>query len=218
MSVPNAKLETLDGGAKRGGAKGGHSWKKIAAIVVGLVILLALALGLGLGLGLKGQGSGSGSGSGSPPPPPPGPPSNSTSSLPANIAWQIVLSETLTLDNQSGSTKGPLVTPNPTTQSNVSLYDIDMFLHQNLSVVQDLRAEGVEVICYFSSGSYEPGRPDSWKFKSDDMGKELNGWPGEHWLDLNSDNVRQIMISRIEIAAQMNCSGIDPDNVDGYVS
>lgn len=134
-----------------------------------------------------------------------------------------MLSETLTLDNQTSTTNDAaasttvsLVTPNPSSEPNVTLYDIDMFLHQNLTVVRDLRAQGMDVICYFSSGSYEPDRPDSWKFKDSDKGNELDGWPGEYWLDLNSDNVRQIMTARIEIAAQMNCTGIDPDNVDGY--
>lgn len=200
-------------------------WIAIAAV---LLAVLALALGLGLGLGLR-RGSGSGSGSsGSPAPIPPctGNCTYNGTTLSARTPWQIVLSETLTLNNKStisdaaaAASMAPLVTPNPTSETNVTLYDIDMFLHQNLTVVQDLRAQGMDVICYFSSGSYEPDRPDSWKFnKQDDLGNELDGWPGEYWLDLNSANVRSIMSNRIAIAAKMNCTGIDPDNVDGYVS
>ncbi|KAF3761882.1 hypothetical protein M406DRAFT_324265 [Cryphonectria parasitica EP155] len=220
MSAPSAKFEVMDDGGRH---RARHSKRCIViSALVAAVVVLALALGLGLGLGLHRGGSG---GSGS---------SGSSSSCtdtgncttgPANssvpvfasdhVAWQIVLSQTLTLDNETKD-DATLVTPNQTTSPNVTVFDIDMFLHQNLSVVQDLRAQGMHVICYFSSGSYEPYRPDSWKFHSDDLGNELDGWPGEYWLDLNSNNVRNIMISRIEIAAQMNCSGIDPDNVDGY--
>lgn len=222
MSVPNAKFEVTENDGLHQHRSRKWLWAAIAAAVVAIS---ALALGLGLGLGLKHNGGGESDA---------GPPPNSTctgncstyngTGLPVRTPWQIVLSETLTLENQTqttnnaaASTTSQLVTPNPSSDPNVTLYDLDMFLHQNLTVVRDLRAQGMEVICYFSSGSYEPNRPDSWKFKDSDKGSELDGWPGEYWLDLNSDNVRQIMTARIEIAARMNCSGIDPDNVDGYV-
>lgn len=208
MSVPNAKFEVID---DEGWERRHRHWKSWLGGVLGLLTVVGLALGLGLGLGLR-------KGHNSQPTPPNGTtganPYNGTG-LPVRTPWQIVLSETLTLDDQSN---GPAVTPNPSSDPAVSMYDIDMFLHQNLTVVRDLRAQGMEVICYFSAGSYEPNRPDSWKFTDDDKGKELDGWPGEYWLDLNSDNVRQIMTARIEIAAKMNCSGVDPDNVDAYVS
>lgn len=185
------------------------NWKKWALALVALVIVLGLALGLGLGLGLNHNNGGGGGGSGGSTPPS----SNGTnvnSTLSMSSAWQIVLSETLVLEDDDQ------MSPSNTSSPGVSVYDIDMFLHQNNSVVQALQASNITVICYFSAGSYEPDRPDSWKFTSDDKGKELDGWPGEYWLDLNSDNVRSIMTNRIEIAAQMGCNGIDPDNVDGY--
>lgn len=232
MSVPRDKFEVLDDESPTDGVQHSSSWKKWAAILAGVAIILGIALGLGLGLPCSiNQNSvlcpsgGSGGNDTAPSTSPTGPCAtgdNSSSCTITQLApstpWQIVLSETLNIDNQTSSADTPLVTPNQASDPNVTLYDIDMFLHQNLTVVQDLRSRGMEVICYFSSGSYEPNRPDSWKFKSEDKGKELDGWPGEYWLDLNSENVRQIMIARIEIAAKMNCSGIDPDNVDGYVS
>lgn len=184
-----------------------RNWKKWALALAALATAIALGLGLGLGLGLKhpkggdhgGGGSGGTPGSNG---------TNANSTLSMTSPWQIVLSETLEDVDQ--------ISPSNTTSPGVSVYDIDMFLHQNNSVVKDLQTLNITVICYFSAGSYEPDRPDSWKFKSDDKGKELDGWPGEYWLDLNSDNVRSIMTSRIEIAADMGCNGIDPDNVDGY--
>lgn len=222
MSAPSDKFEVTEKNGLHQHRRRKWLW---AAIAVGLLAIIALALGLGLGLGLR-RGSGS-SNSGSPPPVPTctGNCTYQGTTLSVTTPWQIVLSETLSLDNEStisdaaaAATMSPLVTPNPTSETNVTLYDIDMFLHQNLTVVQDLRAQGMDVICYFSSGSYEPNRPDSWKFNQNDLGNELDGWPGEYWLDLNSNNVRQIMSGRIKIAASMNCTGIDPDNVDGYVS
>lgn len=223
MSVPRNKFEVID--TDMDGVRHNRNWKKWAAGIAAAVTVLALALGLGLGLGLKNNDNN----------PPPSTvtvvpaPNGSVPTLAASLPWQIMLSETVSLDNSStdstaedanssdDSAATALVTPNQYTNPNVSLIDIDMFLHQNLTVVRDLRARGMHVICYFSAGSYEDWRPDAWKFKQDDLGNPLDGWPGEYWLDLNSDNVRSIMTARIEIAAQMNCSGIDPDNVDGYV-
>lgn len=222
MAVPRNKFEVIDSDVD--GVHRHQNWKKWAVGIAAAVTALALGLGLGLGLGLKSHN------------PPPSTvtvvptPNGTTPTLPATVAWQIVLDQTLSLDNSSSdstasedstdssdSAATALVSPNQYTDPNVTLIDIDMFLHQNLTVVRDLRARGMDVICYFSAGSYEDWRPDAWKFKADDKGNPLDGWPGEWWLDLNSDNVRSIMTSRIEIAAQMNCSGIDPDNVDGYV-
>lgn len=220
MSGPGNKFEVIDSDAD--GVRHHPNWKRWAAIIAAAVATLALALGLGLGLGLGGNDNN----------PPPSTvtvvpqPNSSVPTLRSDVPWQIVLSETISLDDSSSDTSSEatadsastaLVTPNQYTDPNVTLIDIDMFMHQNLTVVRDLRAKGMHVICYFSAGSYEDWRPDAWKFHSDDLGSPLDGWPGEWWIDLNSDNVRSIMTARIEIAAKMNCSGIDPDNVDAYV-
>lgn len=105
---------------------------------------------------------------------------------------------------------------NPVVQPDVSVFDIDMFLHQNTTVIANLQKLGKKVICYFSAGSYEPNRPDSYKFSQADLGKALDGWPNERWLNISSPSVREIMAARVEIASQMGCDAIDPDNVDGY--
>lgn len=72
------------------------------------------------------------------------------------------------------------------------------------------------MICYFSAGSYEPNQPDSSQSTASGKGKELDGWPGEYWLDTKSANVRNIMSAHLELAASKGCDGVDPDNVDGY--
>jgi hypothetical protein len=35
-------------------------------------------------------------------------------------------------------------------------------------------------------------------------------------LNTNSANVRSIMTTRIQMAKDKGCNGVDPDNVDGY--
>jgi hypothetical protein len=118
-------------------------------------------------------------------------------------SWQIVLSELL---DASG-----------TLDPDVEVFDIDMF-DTPTSTIKQLQAKGKKVVCYFSAGSYEPGRPDSNQFTSSDLGSVMDGWPDEKWLNIRSTNVRNIMANRIKTAKSKGCDGIDPDNVDGYVS
>lgn len=57
---------------------------------------------------------------------------------------------------------------------------------------------------------------DANDFQPGDLGKGLDGWAGEKWLKLGSENVRGIMKKRVEMAKEKGCDGVDPDNVDGY--
>ncbi|PHH70074.1 hypothetical protein CDD82_7352 [Ophiocordyceps australis] len=119
--------------------------------------------------------------------------------------WQIVLSRPLELDNGDGYP----VTPQAT------VYDIDVF-DNSQQTIQRLQDAGIKVICYFSAGSYEDWRPDKAAFLESDMGKPLDGWKGERWLNVSSENVRSIMRQRIKLSASKGCDAIDPDNIDGY--
>lgn len=89
----------------------------------------------------------------------------------------------------------------------------------DVTTVADLHDQGRKVICYFSAGSYEDWRPDAASFNNKtDLGKPLDGWAGEWWVNPNSTNVRNIMLSRLDLAATKGCDGVDPDNVDGYAN
>ncbi|KAK9357638.1 glycoside hydrolase [Lipomyces starkeyi] len=101
------------------------------------------------------------------------------------------------------------------TSFDVDVYHIDMFDNDAL-LISELHGQGRKVICYFSAGSYENWRPDADKFKDSDLGNTLDGWPNEKWLKLSSSNVREIMLSRLDLAKEKGCDGVDPDNVDGY--
>jgi hypothetical protein len=49
------------------------------------------------------------------------------------------------------------------------------------------------------------------------LGKDLEGWPGEKWLDVRRlDVLGPIMQARLDLALQKRCDGVDPDNMDGY--
>jgi hypothetical protein len=177
--------------------------KKLAWIAL-IAFVVALAIGLGVGLGLKSRDEGGNDTSNAPlptltPQPPgrwqPGP----------GTKWQIILESPIDLASDATNT----------TPADAPIWDIDLFTNSN-ETIKTLQRLGKKVICYFSAGSYEPNRPDSNQFKPEDLGKELQGWPGEKWLNLNSPNVRKIMTNRITFAQQKGCDGVDPDNVDAY--
>ncbi len=103
------------------------------------------------------------------------------------------------------------------TRYDVRVYDVDLVDVPQATITR-LHAEGRRVVCYFSAGSAENFRPDYASFLPADMGSPLDGWPGERWLDIRSDNVRGIMRRRLDLAVTKSCDGVEPDNVDGYAN
>lgn len=98
---------------------------------------------------------------------------------------------------------------------NAQMYDVDLFTTPQ-SVIDALHGRGRVVICYFSAGSYEPGRPDSAQFPAAVKGKVMDGWPDERWLDIRAASVRALMTARLDRARAKKCDGVEPDNVDGF--
>lgn len=172
----------------------------ILIAVFGLVLVIALSVGLGVGLSHRGGSNNSGS-----EPSSTSPPTNTSTNTTgswwkprAGVTWQYEI----------------LYPLNDTTPT-VDVWDIDLF-DNNDDMISGLRNNRQRVICYFSAGSFENWRPDKSKFRDSDLGNDLDGWPGEKWLDVRSQNVRSIMLSRLDLASQKQCDGVDPDNVDGY--
>ncbi len=116
---------------------------------------------------------------------------------PVAITWQWQLSGTVNPDYS------------------VELYDIDLF-DSPVSLINDLKATGKKVICYFSAGSYENFREDKDRFDPAVRGNMLDGWPDEQWLDIRSRNVAEIMVERLNLAMQKGCDGVEPDNMTAY--
>ncbi|KAL2204303.1 endo alpha-1,4 polygalactosaminidase precursor [Sarocladium strictum] len=119
-------------------------------------------------------------------------------------SWQIVLNAPLKINPSN-----PEITPD------VDIYTIDLF-DNSAATVAALHKLGKKVIAYFSAGTYEEWRPDAKKFDKADLGKPMDDWPGERWLNLKSEGVREIMNHRIRLAAEKGFDAVDPDNVDGY--
>ena len=96
------------------------------------------------------------------------------------------------------------------------LYDIDLF-ETSKEKIENLKKQGKIVICYFSAGTYENWREDAYKFNKEDIGNPLPDWEGEYYLNINSENVRKIMLDRLDLAKEKGCDGVEPDNVNIYL-
>lgn len=100
------------------------------------------------------------------------------------------------------------------------LYDIDLF-NTKQAAIDKLHAMGRKVICYFSAGSIENGRPDTSRFTSNLRSSPMDGWP-EDWIDISKLNtdplLKDIMTARLDLAVKKKCDGVDPDNMDAYAN
>jgi endo-alpha-1,4-polygalactosaminidase (GH114 family) len=179
---------------------------KKKVLIFGTVALVIIALGVGLGVGLgislknggdddndnNNEGTGSNTTT----------PTNTTVKWqpPVGAKWQIILKS----ENEPISTS-----------VDAPIYDIDLF-DNSKNFISNLQKMGRKVICYFSAGSFEDWRDDADDFDDADKGDDLDGWPGEKWLNVKSTNVRKIMQTRLDIAVEKGCDGVDPDNIDGY--
>jgi Uncharacterized conserved protein len=100
---------------------------------------------------------------------------------------------------------------------NVQAMDIDLFDTAQANI-DAMKARGVKVICYFSAGSFEDWRPDVSKFPAAVKGKNLDGWPGEKWLDAsNLAALMPVMTARMDLAVTKKCDALDLDNMDIYL-
>jgi hypothetical protein len=95
------------------------------------------------------------------------------------------------------------------------IYDVDLFETPS-NVVDELHGLGRKVLCYFSAGSVEQGRPDAGRFPASAIGRPLDGYPDERWLDIRRQDVFEVMVARLDLAVARGCDGVEPDNVTAY--
>lgn len=128
-----------------------------------------------------------------------------------NVSWQYQLSD----NGNVGYIPG------------VDLYIIDIDTAREFIPFLRKKNPNGRVICYFSAGSFEAYRvkadEDRGKYSfskaywgSSSIGNAMNGWSGEFWLDIRKKRVKYAAKKRMQFAKSIGCSGVDPDNVDGY--
>ncbi len=110
------------------------------------------------------------------------------------------------------------LTGNIDTSYDVEMYDIDLF-ETLTTTIKKLHDDGKKVICYFSAGTVEDFRIDAKDFSPLVIGKVLENWSNEKWLDVSKyDSFADIMLKRMDLAVEKNCDGIEPDNVDAWTN
>jgi hypothetical protein len=98
------------------------------------------------------------------------------------------------------------------------VYDIDGS-DSTKAQVTTLHAAGRKVVCYVDAGSFENWRPDAAKFPAAVLGKAMDGWAGERWLDVRGwDALRPILAARFADCRAKGFDAVDPDNMDGYAN
>jgi hypothetical protein len=102
----------------------------------------------------------------------------------------------------------------PTTDPVV--YDIDGF-DNPASTVAALHALGKKVVCYIEVGA-DDGRSDSAALKATGEGAAMQGWPGEHYIDIRNAAVVSIIKARIKMCADKGFDAIEPDIDESYTS
>jgi hypothetical protein len=96
------------------------------------------------------------------------------------------------------------------------VYDIDGELN-GPDVIRLLHDLGRRVICYFSAGTWESFRPDAQGFPPEIIGKPLDDFPDERWLDISRiDLIAPVLLARLDMCQAKGFDAVEPDNVDAY--
>ena len=89
------------------------------------------------------------------------------------------------------------------------------------SALESLHAGGGDrhFFCYIDAGSWESYRPDAAAFPKSVLGKVMEGWPDERWLDIRQiELLAPILRARLDVCKSKGFDGVDFDNVDGWAN
>jgi hypothetical protein len=98
------------------------------------------------------------------------------------------------------------------------VYDLD-HLTTTAEEVAALHRAGRRVICYVNAGARETYRPDAGAFPDAVLGKPLDGWPDERWLDIRRwDLIEPLLDARVRGCREKGFDAVEPDNLDAYAA
>jgi hypothetical protein len=145
--------------------------------------------------------------------------SEEVESLPSiSVLTPAPLNEDSWLPTVGNSWQWQINTGDVDTSFDVDVYDVDLF-DVSAELVSSLHAQGRDVICHMSAGSWEEWRSDADAFPSEVLGDDYDGWEGERWLDIrNIDALAPIMGARLDLCAAKGFDAVEPDNIDGYTN
>ncbi len=97
----------------------------------------------------------------------------------------------------------------------VDVYNLD--IEAPIEKIQELKARGVKLICYFSAGTVESFRSDASLFPQSVQGEQYEDLVDEVWLDYgNFQAFAPIMQARMDICKSKGFDAIETDNVDAH--
>lgn len=98
------------------------------------------------------------------------------------------------------------------------VFDIDPD-DNDAAVVAALHARGRKVVAYVCAGSWENYRADAKLYPKTVLGKTLDGWPDERWLDIRRvELLAPILRARLDRARAAGFDAVEFDNLDGYTN
>lgn len=97
------------------------------------------------------------------------------------------------------------------------VFDLDAF-ETSRSTVRQIHASGRRAICYIDAGTWESYRPDKGRYPRRVLGKRVDGWPDERWVDIRQlDVLKPILRDRVDRCAAKGFDGVEYDWADGYL-
>lgn len=97
-----------------------------------------------------------------------------------------------------------------------SVYDLDVD-STSAALVRKIHAMGRRAICYVDVGTWESYRADAAKFPASVLGKVVDGWPDERWLDIRQRSIIEPLIAkRLDVCKRKGFDAVEPDWLDAY--
>lgn len=96
------------------------------------------------------------------------------------------------------------------------VFDLDAF-DTSAATVAALHAKGRKVICYVDVGAVESYRPDAGAFPAEAVGRTVDGWDQERYLDVRRlDLIGPVLLARFDQCRAKGFDGVEGDLVDAY--
>lgn len=134
---------------------------------------------------------------------------------PVALEWQWEIDHPLSITSATDMGTGKTAYNGATSPAtDPTVYDIDGF-DNTAATVASLHALGKKVVCYVEVGA-DDGRSDSAALKATGEGAAMQGWPGEHYINITNPTVASIIKARIKMCADKGFDAIEPDIDESY--
>lgn len=104
--------------------------------------------------------------------------------------------------------------------ADAKVIDIDLFhASKDPTVIPALHAAGATVLCYFNLGAVQTTDCDFSSWENDGLMKTsqtVENYVQEKYVDVTDATVLELHKARIDLAHQIGCDGLDPDNIDTF--